>query len=74
MSMQTRIKVFKKDYKDLEKLSERKIEHLIKTYDKNLNEKFQYSSMQHIVIGGLILWLSWFFFNGSCGISITEMS
>jgi ammonium transporter, Amt family len=58
----------------LEKLSDIKVEHLIRTYDANLNSKFQYSSMQHIVIGGLILWLSWFFFNGSAGFSITEMA
>jgi ammonia channel protein AmtB len=30
--------------------------------------------MQNIVIGGLILWLSWFFFNGSAGYKITSMS
>ena len=30
--------------------------------------------MTNIVSGGLILWLSWFFFNGSAGFSITEMN
>jgi Amt family ammonium transporter len=29
--------------------------------------------MQNIVAGGLILWISWFFFNGSAGFTITEM-
>lgn len=29
--------------------------------------------MQNIVIGGLILWICWFFFNGSAGFTITEM-
>jgi ammonia channel protein AmtB len=58
----------------LDPLSDVKIEHLIKTYDINLKAKFQYSSMQHIVAGGLILWLSWFFFNGSAGFTITEMA
>ena len=71
LPMLTRIKVFKREYKELDKWSDIKVEHLIRTYDANLNSKFQYSSMQHIVIGGLILWLSWFFFNGSAGFTIT---
>lgn len=58
----------------MEPLSDPKISHLISLYDTNLvNPKFQYSSMQHIVIGGLILWIGWFFFNGSAGFTITEM-
>lgn len=28
--------------------------------------------MSHIVLGGLILWVSWFFFNGASGLSITD--
>ena len=71
LPMLTRIKVFKREYKELDKWSDIKVEHLIRTYDANLKSKFQYSSMQHIVIGGLILWLSWFFFNGSAGFTIT---
>ena len=30
--------------------------------------------MQYIVAGGLLLWLTWFFFNGSAGFTITEMN
>ena len=40
LPMLTRIKVFKREFKELDKLSDIKVEHLIRTYDANLKSKF----------------------------------
>eukprot|EP00347_Sterkiella_histriomuscorum_P003159 403365366 len=74
LPMQRRVKIFKRELKEFEKMKDKIAKQMILIYDFNLTKKFQYSSMTNIVIGSLILWISWFFFNGSSGYSITNLN
>lgn len=74
LPMYRRIKIFKRELKEFEKLKDKVVKHMILIYDHNLKQNFQYSSMTNIVIGSLLLWIAWFFFNGSSAYSITNIN
>ena len=74
MPLSDRMEIFRKEFKEFEKMNDKTIAHLIHLYDNNLNLKFTYSSMPNIVLGSLILWISWFFFNGASGYTIIEIT
>lgn len=74
MPRQKRIAIFKQELKEFEKLDDDVVAHMIYLYDSNLNARFEYSSMTYMVIGALFLWISWFFFNASSGLTVTKLT
>ena len=47
---------------------------MISIYDHNLNGKYEASDTPIAIVGGLLLWCGWIFFNSSSGYEIVDVS
>jgi ammonia channel protein AmtB len=66
------MKIFLSEHPELEDMDKQSIEHLIKLYDQNANLKIESNSMNSIVQGVFILFVTWLFFNASSGFTIVH--
>ena len=70
--MQERIQVFRNEYSEFSQLDDEHISTLIRIYDINLEKKFEPCDTSLAVIGCIILWFGWMFFNAASGLDIVE--
>ena len=70
--MQERIQVFRNEYSEFSQLDDEHITTLIRIYDINLQKKFEPCDTSLAVIGCIILWFGWMFFNAASGLDIVE--
>ena len=67
-----RMHIFKREYPDFKNLDKQTIQHLIQKYDENFDKKIESNSMNSIVQGSFILFVTWQFFNGSSGFTMVH--
>jgi ammonia channel protein AmtB len=70
--MSVRVRIFQHEFKEFSNLDYESTKHLINLYDQNFEKKFQQYSIPLVVAGTYFLWVSWLFFNGSAGKTITN--
>lgn len=70
--MPIRVQIFKRENPEFEPLDNMSIVDLIKLYDQNFETKIQSNSMNAIVQGVFILFVTWMFFNGASGFTIVN--
>ena len=72
--MSERIEFFKAEFVEFSNLDEDHIHTLISIYDQNCKAKYCSSEPQISLIGGLLLWVGWIFFNSASGYEIVMLS
>ena len=72
-STKERVAVFRNEFKEFESLEEIHIRKLIKIFDYNVKSKYVSSDIPIAVVGGLLLWTGWIFFNTASGYEIVNV-
>jgi len=73
-STKDRVAIMKNEFKEFVNLEEGHIRKLIKIFDYNVKSKYVASDIPIAIVGGLLLWAGWLFFNASSGYEIVNTS
>ena len=67
-----RLSLFRKEHPEFDNLENQALLHLIQLYDHNFDKKIESNSMNAIVQGVFILFVTWLCFNGASGFTIVD--
>ena len=70
MSTRERITIFRNEFSEFSGLEDEQIKQLIAIYDTNIDGQHEASDLPIAIVGGLLLWVGWIFFNASSGYEI----
>ena len=73
MNTKERINIFRNEFSEFQALEDEQIRQLIQIYDHNVSGKYVPSDPPIAIVGGLLLWVGWLFFNSSSGYEIVDV-
>ena len=73
MNTKERISIFRNEFSEFQALEDEQIKQLIQIYDHNVSGKYEASDTPIAIVGGLLLWVGWLFFNTSSGYEIVDV-
>ena len=74
MTTRERIQIFRNEFSEFSALEDEQIKQLISIYDQNVTGAYEASDIPLSIVGGLLLWVGWIFFNASSGYEIVDIS
>ena len=69
-STKERVAILRNEFKEFQNLEEVHIKKLVTIFDYNVKSKYVASDIPIAIVGGLLLWTGWLFFNSSSGYEI----